>query len=243
MRGTLVSFTGDPFLADPEQTLRHETDGLVVCRDGLIEAVGPYPTLRNELPADFLVADYSGCIISAGFIDTHTHYVQTGIIAAPGKRLLDWVSDYVYPVEESFAHEAHARDVASFFCDALLRNGTTTSCVYCAVYPQSVEALFAEAEKRKMRIIAGKCMMDRNVPEALRDTAKTGYDQSKALIERWHGKGAAALCHHATLGRIEHAGTARSRRVVARASKASRAGPYRRDTRRARFHRQAVSGA
>jgi guanine deaminase len=40
-----------------------------------------------------------------------------------------------------------------------------------------------------MRMIAGKCMMDRNVPEALRDTAKTGYDQSRALIEKWHGKG------------------------------------------------------
>jgi len=40
-----------------------------------------------------------------------------------------------------------------------------------------------------MRMIAGKCMMDRNVPEALRDTPQSGYGQSKALIERWHGKG------------------------------------------------------
>ena len=91
------------------------------------------------------MTDYSGCIISAGFIDAHIHYVQTGIIAAPGKRLLDWVNDYVYPVEETFADEAHAGAVASFFCDTLLRSGTTTACVYCAVYPQSVDALFAEA--------------------------------------------------------------------------------------------------
>ena len=114
--------------------------------------------------------------------------MQTGIIAAPGKRLLDWVNDYVYPAEKAFADAAHARAIASFFCDTLLRSGTTTPCVYCAVYPQSTDALFAEAEKRNMRMIAGKCMMDRNVPEALRDTAKTGYDQSRALIERWHGK-------------------------------------------------------
>jgi guanine deaminase len=71
--------------------------------------------------------------------------------------------------------------VASVFCDTLLRNGTTTACVYCAVYPQSVDALFAAAAQRRMRMIAGKCMMDRNVPQALRDTAKTGYE-SKALI-------------------------------------------------------------
>lgn len=189
MRGTLVSFTDDPFLVGPDAAFRHEADGLLVCRDGLIEAFGPYHQLWHDLPADVPITDYSGCIISAGFIDAHIHYAQTGIIAAPGKRLLEWVSDYVYPVEEGFADEAHARHVAAFFCDTLLRSGTTTACVYCAVYPQSVDALFAEAETRNMRMIAGKCMMDRNVPEALRDTAKTGYDQSKALIAKWHGRG------------------------------------------------------
>jgi len=189
LRGTIVSFTGDPFLVDPARALLHEPDGLIVCRDGVIESVGPYDTLRGSLPADAPITDYSGCILSAGFIDTHVHYVQTGVIASPGKQLLQWVTDYVYPAEEAFADEAHARKVARVFCDALLRNGTTTACVYCAVYPQSVDALFAEAMRRNMRLVAGKCMMDRNVPKALRDTAKTGYDQSKALISKWHGKG------------------------------------------------------
>jgi hypothetical protein len=90
--------------------------------------------------------------------------------------------------EEAFADEAHARAVASVFCDTLLRNGTTTACVYCAVYPQSVDPLFAAAAQRRMRMIAGKYMMDRNVPQALRDTAKTGYDESKALIGNGTGK-------------------------------------------------------
>jgi guanine deaminase len=189
LRGTLVSFAGDPFVVGPDEAVRHESDGLVICRDGLIEAAGPYHDLRRDLPPDIPIADYSGCIISAGFIDAHVHYVQTGVIASPGERLLDWVNDYVYPSEEAFEDEAHARAVAAFFCDTLLRSGTTTACIYCAVYPQSADALFAEAETRNMRVIAGKCMMDRNVPEALRDTAKTGYDQSRALIERWHGKG------------------------------------------------------
>jgi guanine deaminase len=104
------------------------------------------------------------------------------MIAAPGKQLLQWVTDYIYPAEEAFADEGHARAVASVFCDALIRNGTTTASVYCAVYPQSVDALFEEALKRNLRLVAGKCMMDRNVPEARRDTAQSGYDQSKALI-------------------------------------------------------------
>ena len=189
IRGSILSFSDDPFLADSAQCFHYEPDGLILCRGGLIDAVGPYAELRSRLPAATTIADCSGCILSAGFIDAHVHYVQTGAIAAPGKQLLQWIEDYIYPVEEGFADEAHARAIASVFCDAILRNGTTTASVYCAVYPQSVDALFEEALKRNLRLIAGKCMMDRNVPEALRDTAQSGYDQSKALIEKWHGKG------------------------------------------------------
>src|SRR5262249_59574199 len=46
-------------------------------------------------------------------------------------------------------------------------------------------------EKRNLRLIAGKVLMDRNAPTALLDTAQTGYDQSKALIASWHGRGRA----------------------------------------------------
>ncbi len=42
-----------------------------------------------------------------------------------------------------------------------------------------------------MRIAAGKVMMDRNAPANLLDTPQTGYDQSKALLEKWHGRGRA----------------------------------------------------
>jgi cytosine/adenosine deaminase-related metal-dependent hydrolase len=165
------------------------------------------------------------------------------MIASPGKQLLQWVSDYIYPAEEAFIDEVYAREVAAVFCDALLRNGTTTPCVYCAVYPQSVDALFAEAEKRNMRLIAGKCMMDRNVLEALRDAAKIGYDQSKALIAMAWSR-PLALCRHAALGGIEHASSARGRgRAVARASEAQSADPHRGESRRGRVHRYAVSGA
>jgi len=79
--------------------------------------------------------------------------------------------------------------VADFFLDELFRSGTTTAMVYCTVHPQSVDAFFAAAEQRGARMIAGKVMMDRDTPEGLRDTAQGGYDDSKALIERWRGRG------------------------------------------------------
>jgi guanine deaminase len=59
---------------------------LIVCRNGLIEAVGPYGGVRTSLPSNVPVTDYSGCILTAGFVDVHVHYVQTEMIASPGKQ-------------------------------------------------------------------------------------------------------------------------------------------------------------
>jgi guanine deaminase len=189
LRGTIVSCHDDPFLTDPTQALRTETDGLVLCRDGMIEAVGPAATLLPSVPQGTPIASYPGCLIAPGFIDTHVHYVQTGMVASYGKQLLDWLDRYAFPAELEFANAAHAAAMAKTFCDELLRNGTTTALVFCAVYPQSVDALFMEAEQRGMRLIAGKVLMDRNAPEALRDTPQRGYDDSKRLIGRWHKHG------------------------------------------------------
>ena len=187
LRGTIVTCRDDPFLTDPAKAFAVEADGIVICRDGLIEAAGPAAELLSSIPAGVTLADYSGCLITPGFIDTHVHYVQTGMVASYGTQLLDWLDRYAFPAEMEFSDPAHAAAMAAVFCDELLRNGTTTALVFCAVYPQSVDALFMEAEKRGMRIIAGKVLMDRNAPEALRDTAQSGYDDSKALIARWHG--------------------------------------------------------
>src|SRR4051812_21878865 len=189
LRGTLVTCRDDPFLTDPAKAFAVETDGIVLCRDGMIEAVGPAADLLASMPAEVTVTDYSGCLIAPGFIDTHVHYVQTEIVASYGTQLLDWLDRYAFPAELAFEDPAHAATMARVFCDELLRNGTTTALVFCAVYPQSVDALFTEAERRGMRIAAGKVLMDRNAPEKLRDTAQQGYDDSKALIARWHGRG------------------------------------------------------
>src|SRR5712692_8656785 len=189
LRGTLVFCRDDPFLTDPQTAFVHEPDGLVICRDGMIQAVGPYAALSAELPSNATLTDHSGCLIAPGFIDTHIHYVQTGIIGAQGRKLLEWLDTYTYVAEQAFADEAVARDTARVFCDELLRNGTTTALVFCSVHAGSVDALFAEAEKRNLRLIAGKVLMDRNAPLALLDTARSGYDQSKVLIGKWHGRG------------------------------------------------------
>ena len=71
----------------------------------------------------------------------------------------------------------------------MFRQGTTTAMVYCTVHPESVDAFFDESLRRGARMIAGKVMMDRNAPAGLTDDPQRGYDESKALIARWSGRG------------------------------------------------------
>ena len=164
-------------------------DGAVLVSGGLIEAVARPAPSSPRAPRGALIDDHLGSFIMPGFIDAHVHYPQTQVIGSYGAQLLDWLTNYTFVEEQKFADPAHCARVAAFFLDELFRSGTTTAMVYCSVHPQSVEAFFAEAEARGARMIAGKVMMDRDAPEALMDTAERGYDESKALIERWRGRG------------------------------------------------------
>lgn len=190
IRGPALTFTGDVFT--DTAALRHESDALIAFSGGKITHFGAASAVCAQLPAGTPIKEYGrDHLILPGFIDCHVHYPQLQIVGAHGEQLLDWLEKYTFVAEQRFADVAHARRVAGLFLDECLRNGTTTVASFCTVHPHSVDAFFEEAARRGMRCIAGKCLMDRNAPEALRDTARTGYDDSKALIQRWHGKGRA----------------------------------------------------
>ena len=188
IRGRVFSFTGDPAESGSRAYSLIE-DGAILVAGGLIEAVGEARDVLQRAPPGAPVDDHSGCLISSGFIDAHIHYSQTQVTGSYGAQLLDWLYNYTFVEEQRFADPEHCARIAAFFLDELIRSGTTTAMVYCTVHPASVDAFFAEAEARSMRMIAGKVMMDRDAPEGLMDTAQRGYDESKALIERWRGRG------------------------------------------------------
>ncbi|MBJ7312074.1 guanine deaminase [Rugamonas sp. CCM 8940] len=188
-RASLLHFHADPAFHDNAHAW-HE-DGLLIVADGKVRAAGDYAALHATLPPGTTVHDYSGKLIVPGFIDTHVHYPQTEMIASPAPGLLPWLESYTFPTERQFGDPAHAAEVAEFFLDELLRCGTTTAMVYCSVHAASVDAFFAASEKRDLRMVAGKVLMDRNCPEFLRDSAESGARDSEALIQRWHGRGRA----------------------------------------------------
>jgi guanine deaminase len=190
LRGAVLTFTGDPFRDGIEATQRYESDAIVAMADGKITHLGPAGEVRPKLPAGTEIKENGkDTLMVAGFIDSHVHFPQTPMIAAYGEQLLDWLNKYTFPTEQKYADKAFASEVAKVFLAENVKNGITSGCVYCTVYPQSVDALFEEAEKYGMRLAAGKVLMNRNAPDKLLDTTKSGYDDSKALIKRWHGKG------------------------------------------------------
>lgn len=184
LRGRVLSFLSEPQAIDDHGSYRYIEDGAVTIEGGIITAVGDFaPDATAE------IIDHRPNLIMPGFIDMHLHYVQSQMIASYAGSLLEWLNTYTFFEEQKFSQQGHAGSVASAFYDELIRNGTTTAVAYCSSHPRSVDAFFTEAQKRNMLMIGGKVMMDRNAPEALCDTAQSGYDDTKALIARWHGKG------------------------------------------------------
>ena len=171
--------------------VRYLEDGVLITEQGKIRWFGTWNDAQDHLPINIEIQHYPEQLIIPGMIDTHIHFPQTEMVGAYGEQLLSWLNTYTFPTEIQFKDKAYASEIAKFFVNELLKNGTTTALVFCTVHPESVDALFEAAEQHQMRLIAGKVMMDRHAPEALCDSADSSYDDSKALIEKWHGQGRA----------------------------------------------------
>ncbi|MFN3906192.1 MAG: guanine deaminase [Acinetobacter junii] len=173
------------------EQVRYIEDGVLITEQGKIRWFGPWDAAQDHLPTDVEIQHYPEQLIIPGMIDTHIHFPQTEMVGAYGEQLLSWLNTYTFPTEIQFKDKAYAQEIAKFFVNELLKNGTTTALVFCTVHPESVDALFEAAEQHQMRLIAGKVMMDRHAPEALCDSAESAYVDSKALIQKWHGQGRA----------------------------------------------------
>lgn len=177
--------------AEIADQVRYLEDGVLITEQGKIRWFGTWEDAQDHLPANVEIQHYPEQLIIPGMIDTHIHFPQTEMVGAYGEQLLSWLNTYTFPTEIQFKDKTYASEIAKFFVNELLKNGTTTALVFCTVHPESVDALFEAAQQHQMRLIAGKVMMDRHAPEALCDSADSSYDDSKALIEKWHGQGRA----------------------------------------------------
>lgn len=190
--GPVLRFSGDPLTGAWQDAVQVDSAGGVLLEGGKIAAVGTGRALQAAHPRARLCRYGADHLILPGFVDAHVHYPQTAFIASWGKRLIDWLNTYTFPEELRLADPDYARQIAERYLDLTLAQGTTTVASFCTSHAHSAEALFAAAAARQQRIVAGKTCMDRHAPAGLCDTPQSAYDDSKALIDKWHGKGRAS---------------------------------------------------
>ncbi len=177
----------------------YEEDGLLVVGPNalgrpVVQAIGAYRSVA-PLFAQVPVEHLPGRIIAPGFVDMHIHYPQTNVIGSPADGLLGWLEQYTFPEEARFADPHYSEQAAAFFVAELLRNGVTTALAFSTSHPESVNALFAQAQARRLRLMTGLCLMDRNAPADLLNCAgpagvsatEQSLRDTEALIQRWHG--------------------------------------------------------
>lgn len=182
-RGEILSLAHDP--AEAPDAVRHEADGLLVVEAGRVLGRGAYAEVAPRFPG--LAVERIDGLIVPGFIDAHVHYPQLDRIASHGEQLLDWLERHIFPAEKAFADPAHSARLAEAFLDELLCHGTTSALVFGTVHAASVDAFFAAAEARDLRMLCGKVLMDLG-PEGLRDSPEAARRESADLIRRWHGR-------------------------------------------------------
>src|SRR5919202_1002064 len=186
IRAQVLHTPRDPF--DEPRALEAFSDGALAVREGRIAAVGDWERVRAEHP-DADVEDHRDALLLPGLVDLHVHYPQVAVIGAMGLELLEWLQSRTLPEEARLADTAYAREVAHGFVRALAANGTTTALVFGSHFPDAQDALFAEAEQAGLRIASGLVVSDRNLLPALHRSPEAAYEASRALIDRWHGRG------------------------------------------------------
>ena len=188
-RAKILHCIANPNDVGADNAFEFYSDGILVVSDGIIKVIGATKDLLPTLSPEVSLTVCPDALLIPGFIDTHVHYPQSDMIASYGEQLLDWLNNYTFPEERKFADKDYAKEVAEFFLQELLKNGTTTALVFGTVHKSSVDAFFEQADAKHLRMICGKVLMDRNAPEYLVDSPESAYEDSKALIDKWHGKG------------------------------------------------------
>ena len=190
VRGEMITFKKDPFLFTEDQCYDHYTDGLIVIQDGQIIDVGKFDDIKPKYPQLTDIDAYTDSVILPGFIDSHVHYVQSPMIGSFGDTLLTWLNEYTFPTESKFKDKDFADQVAHIFMRQLLEQGTTTANVFSTTFATSVDALFEESERYNTRMITGKVLQDRNLPDSLKDPdTEQSIIIAEDLLKKWHHRG------------------------------------------------------
>lgn len=170
-------------------------DGAVVVDGDEIVAVGQAVDLVDRYP-DHERRAFD--VLMPGLVGAHVHSVQSlGRGIADDTALLEWLYEYVLPMEANMGPEAMEAAALLGYLE-LVEGGVTTCIDHLSV--SHAERAFAAAHEVGIRGLLGKVLMDKDAPEGLREDTDAALAESERLIRRYDG---------ANDGRIRYALTPR----------------------------------
>jgi 5-methylthioadenosine/S-adenosylhomocysteine deaminase len=157
-------------------------DGAVVVNGSRIAAVGQREDLADQY-ADRETHAYD--VLLPGFVGGHIHSVQSlGRGIADDTELLDWLFDYILPMEATLSAEEMEVAARLGYLE-LIESGTTTCIDHLSV--AHADRAFEAAGELGIRGVLGKVLMDQRSPEPLREDPETALAESERLIQQYHG--------------------------------------------------------
>ena len=157
-------------------------DGAVVVEDDHIVAVGDRSTCLEQYP-DHERDSYD--ILAPGTVGAHVHSVQSlGRGIADDTELLDWLFEYVLPMEASLSPEAMGAAAELGYLE-MIESGTTGCVDHLSV--AYAEEAFEAARELGIRGRLGKVMMDKEAPPGLLEDTDEALAESERLIQQYHG--------------------------------------------------------
>ncbi|KAL4919170.1 hypothetical protein BDW62DRAFT_46185 [Aspergillus aurantiobrunneus] len=159
--------------SDPEH-LEILEDATLVVADGRITAFYKTP---DQIPAVDAIPSHApihglppGDFLIPGFVDTHNHAPQWPMRGlGQGLHILDWLSEITFPIEARFADPAYATRIYEQAVDDFLRQGITTASYYSSRHLEGTKILAEICHQKGQRALVGKCNMDRNAPDYIRE--------------------------------------------------------------------------
>jgi guanine deaminase len=188
--GHIFHLTGSPLVTDAAQALVSIPEGaLVVEDDGKIAFCGQ----RADVPLKYQstrVSDHRPGFLLPGFVDAHVHFPQTFAgDSYNGGQLLEWLNQCMYPSEIRFADRHFAQQAAVEFCDRRIASGTTAAMVFGSAFPDAQDALFAETDRRGLRMVSGRGIqtVGPKPAEPLMTSEADAIRLARDEIDKWHG--------------------------------------------------------
>ncbi|MFD1632868.1 5'-deoxyadenosine deaminase (plasmid) [Haloplanus ruber] len=166
-------------VADSETVI---DDGAVVVSGSRIEAVGERSVIEPQF-SDHEHQSYD--VLLPGLVGGHIHSVQSlGRGIADDTELLDWLFDYILPMEASLS-ASEMEIAAKLGYLEMIESGTTTCIDHLSV--AHADEAFEAAGEIGIRGVLGKVLMDQRSPDDLLEDTQAALDESERLIRQYHG--------------------------------------------------------